>query len=73
MEVNLMTFKPNDYNEIDLLNDSYLNTSKRTQSWLKNLGQSLLVKRYSQRLMKSASKYSIMKTMVARLHQLIMF
>lgn len=35
MEVNLMTFKPNDYNEIDLLNDSYLNTSKRTQSWLK--------------------------------------
>jgi len=30
-----MAFKPNDYNEINLLNDSYLHTSKRTQSWLK--------------------------------------
>lgn len=30
-----MTFKPNDSNQIDLLNDSYLNTSKRTQNWLK--------------------------------------
>lgn len=35
MEVVLMTFKPNDYNEINLLNDSFLNTSERIQSWLK--------------------------------------
>lgn len=30
-----MTFKSNDYNQTDLLNDSYLNTSKRAQNWLK--------------------------------------
>jgi len=31
-----MSFKPNDKNEMDLLNDSYINTSKRTKKWIKN-------------------------------------
>lgn len=34
MEAGVMTFKSNDHNEMDLLNDSYINTSERTKKWL---------------------------------------
>jgi len=36
MEVDFMSFKPNNKNEINLLNDSYINTSKRTKKWIKD-------------------------------------
>ena len=36
MEVDLMSFKPNNKNEMNLLNDSYINTSERTKKWIKD-------------------------------------